>query len=188
MRELASLAADVRTIAGPNPPTRVIPVAGGVGSGPTPLAAFDAALRKAGVANFNLVRLSSVIPSGSSVVDQGDGPAHADGEWGDRLYVVMAEQCSNRIGEEAWAGVGWVQERESGRGLFVEHEGTDESQVRADIDASLGALCAGRPEPFGPVHSFVRGTRCRGQAACALVVAVYEAASWSTREPLVLLP
>ncbi|MDP9070033.1 MAG: pyruvoyl-dependent arginine decarboxylase [Actinomycetota bacterium] len=186
MTELASIDSDSAILAGLKAPTRVIPVVGGTGYGPTPLAAFDAALRQTGVANYNLVRLSSVIPAGSAVVDGGAGPTHPDGEWGDRLYVVMAEQRAHRIGEEAWAGVGWVQERASGRGLFVEHEGTDESQVRADIDASLGALCAGRPEPFGPIHSSVHGTRCQGQVACAVVVAVYEASSWSTREPLVL--
>ena len=37
------------------------------GTGPTALAAFDAALRGAGTANFNLVRLSSVIPPASTV-------------------------------------------------------------------------------------------------------------------------
>jgi arginine decarboxylase len=39
-----------------------IHVSSGRGEGPTPLAAFDAALRDAGVSNYNLIALSSVIP------------------------------------------------------------------------------------------------------------------------------
>ena len=37
-------------------------IAKAIGRGSTELAAFDAALVGAGVANFNLIRLSSVIP------------------------------------------------------------------------------------------------------------------------------
>lgn len=39
----------------------------GTGGAPTELAAFDAALQKAGVAHFNLIRLSSLIPPGSRI-------------------------------------------------------------------------------------------------------------------------
>ena len=40
-----------------------------IGRGSTELAAFDAALVGAGVANFNLIRLSSVIPPDGEVVE-----------------------------------------------------------------------------------------------------------------------
>ncbi len=93
-----------------------------VGTGPTELAAFDDALLKVGAANFNLVRLSSVIPPASQVAERIGAIGSPGGTWGDRLYVVYAEQRAGRPGEQAWAGVGWVQD-ESGRGLFVEHEG-----------------------------------------------------------------
>ena len=43
-------------------------VAATVGQASTELAAFDAALIAAGVANFNLIRLSSVIPPACEVV------------------------------------------------------------------------------------------------------------------------
>jgi len=45
----------------------IIPVAGAVGRGPTELAAFDAALVMAGVADRNLSYLSSAMPPASSV-------------------------------------------------------------------------------------------------------------------------
>ncbi len=44
-----------------------IALAAGLGEGPTQLAAFDAALRDAGVANYNRICLSSVIPPGSVI-------------------------------------------------------------------------------------------------------------------------
>ena len=115
-----------------------------MGEGPTKLAAFDAALCDAGVANFNLIYLSSVIPPHSDIQVSVDGSVRVEGEWGDRLYVVMAEQRTDVMGEEAWAGVGWVQQEHDGRGLFVEHHGFSELKVRGDIKASLGALCDAR--------------------------------------------
>ena len=39
-----------------------IQISTGIGIGPTQLSAFDSALNNAGVANYNLLKLSSVIP------------------------------------------------------------------------------------------------------------------------------
>ena len=159
--------------------TRTIEVACGSGTGPNGLAAFDGALRATGVANFNLLRLSSVIPPGTHVQPV-DGPvSHIHGEWGDRLYVVMAEARVTEPGGEAWAGIGWVQDPESGKGLFVEHEGHDEGTVRQDILDSLESLVAGRSGTFGPPHYVLRGATCTDQPVCALAVAVYETAPWT---------
>ena len=155
-----------------------IEVATGVGSGPTHIAAFDAALREAGVHNYNLIRLSSVVPPGSDIKVLG-GPAKPPGEWGDRLYVVYACQYASEPGEEAWAGIGWVQQDQTRKGMFVEHEGPTEAFVRSSIDASLASLVEGRaPETFGPIHSVVRGATSTGEHTCALAVAVFESASW----------
>ena len=98
-------------------------LASAIGRGSTELGAFDAALFRAGVANLNLVRLSSVIPPHSDVVVAGNAPVPVVGTRGDRLYVVFAEQRTSTPGTPVWAGVGWVQDATDGRGLFVEHEG-----------------------------------------------------------------
>lgn len=159
-------------------PPLPIRLARATGTGPTALAAFDAALRAAGAANFNLVRLSSVIPA-AATVDVVDRPLAPAGEWGDRLYVVYAAWRAVRPGDQAWAGIGWVQEPGTGRGVFVEHEGPTEAGVRDDIAASLDALRAGRPDVrFGPPHAVVQGATCDGEPACALVLAAYEAETW----------
>lgn len=158
-------------------PRLAIPVATGVGTGPTELAAFDAALIATGVANFNLLRLSSVIPPGS-VVTAVDGPVAPAGGWGDRLYVVMAERRTSRPGSTVAAGIGWVQHPEHGHGLFVEHEAETEEQVRADIAATLGALTSARSMDGFRTREVLTSARCEGTPTCALAVAVFEAEPW----------
>jgi arginine decarboxylase len=160
--------------------TRTIEIACGTGTGPNTLAAFDGALRATGIANFNLLRLSSVIPPGTDVLPVSDRVSPITGEWGDRLYVVMAESRVTEPGQEAWAGIGWVQDEASGKGLFVEHEGYEEDAVRTDILDSLDSLVRGRPgTTFGPPQFVLHGAVCDGTPTCALAVAVYETASWS---------
>lgn len=160
-------------------PRLQIPVRSAFGRGPTKLAAFDAALRGAHIANFNLLALSSVIPPGSTVWHS-PGPevrASHRGGWGDRLYVVMADQRTDVEGDEAWAGIGWVQSAD-GRGLFVEHHGATESTLRNDIEMSLAALVEGRDVQFSAPRMAVNGGVCDGEPVCALVVAVYQAEPW----------
>ena len=161
------------------PPLR-ISVMGGVGSAPTKLAAFDAALLAVGIENFNLIRLSSVIPPGSQIVVL-DKPVQPVGEWGDRLYVVAADWRSDRPGDQAWAGIGWIQDRTGGHGLFVEHEGNSEEQVRRDISCSLEALRRGRGSvgrKLGPPQMVACGVTCIDEPVCAVVVAVFLAEPW----------
>jgi arginine decarboxylase len=155
----------------------------GIGTGPTTLSAFDAALNHAGVANYNLLTLSSVIPPNTDIVEYNtpipDGTL--PGEWGDRLYVVMAEKRVDRPNVEAWAGIGWVQDEDSGKGLFVEHEGESEQAVRRDITHSLEALMATRNVNFGEIKMTVAGRTCTHHPVCALVLAVYQATDWDNK-------
>ncbi|HVI60891.1 MAG TPA: pyruvoyl-dependent arginine decarboxylase [Candidatus Saccharimonadales bacterium] len=161
-------------------------IAPGIGTGPTKLSAFDAALNHAGVANYNLLRLSSIIPPDSSILPQKKSiPAEAmPGGWGDRLYVVMAEKRVDTPNTEAWAGIGWVQDKDSGKGLFVEHEGQSEKAVRRDITQSLEALMATRNVNFGEIHMNVVGRTCINHPVCALVVAVFQSSDWDNKPEL----
>lgn len=159
-----------------------IEIATGVGRGPTAIAAFDAALREAGVHNYNLIRLSSVVPPASDIKVLG-GAAKPPGDWGDRLYVVYAAQQATLPGEEAWAGIGWVQQPGTRKGMFVEHEGPSEEMVRSAINLSLDSLVKGRDdEVFGAARQVVRGAVCDGEPTCALVVAVFEAQGWGKEQ------
>ena len=159
----------------------VIELAKGVGTGPTKLSAFDAALNDAGVSNYNLIRLSSVIPP-NSVIEPHKIKVSPGGKWGDKLYVVMAEIRVDTPNAEAWAGIGWVQEKSTGKGLFVEHEGMSESSVKKDIRQSLEALMATRNVDFGPIHMEMVGKTCIHMPVCAMVVAVYQASGWDRPE------
>jgi arginine decarboxylase len=165
-----------------------IRLSAGAGSGPTKLAAFDTALRRAGVANYNLIRLSSIIPPGTCITIS-DAPWHDNGgEWGDRLYLVYAEMRVDEPGKQAWAGVGWSQDKETGRGLFVEHEGHSEQEVREDIRRSLQAMIRERQGEFGSVHMKVIGIDCKDHPVCALVAAVYRSEPWILHHPLCQIP
>jgi arginine decarboxylase len=157
-----------------------INVTAGIGSGPTTLAAFDAALNDAGVANYNIIALSSVIPPNSEIKVHDRQLTRLPGEWGDRLYVVMAEKRDDTPNAEVWAGIGWVQDEKTKKGLFVEHHGSSEDSVRRDIKQSLEALMATRNVDFGPIHMKVAGSVCKHLPVCALVVAVYEPSSWQS--------
>lgn len=142
----------------------------GTGQAPTELAAFDRALLDGGVANHNLVPLSSMIPPRTEVVTK-----HGEYEdsWGQVLYVVLAQHRESRVGVEAWAGLGWVQDEDTGRGMFVEHDGGNQRSVEAQIEASLHSMVASRKMTFGPIEMAIAGLTCETVPVCAVVVAVY---------------
>jgi arginine decarboxylase len=160
----------------------LISVRKGIGTGPTELAAFDQALVNAGVANFNLLYLSSVLPPGSDVRREHHITPVA-GEWGDKLYVVMAQSRTNKVNREAWAGVGWIQDAVTKKGLLVEHEGDSEQEVHSDITHSLSGLALNRGIDFGEQHMEMAGVKCTGDPVCALVVAVFESEGWANATP-----
>jgi arginine decarboxylase len=158
--------------------TRTLFVTAAIGRARTELAAFDHALTVAGAADRNLIRLSSVIPPASEVIATPRIPASPGGQWGDRLYAVYAEQRTSRIGAQVWAGVGWITEPLTGRGLFVEHEGHDERIVRGQIAHSLADLSRHRDVEFGLPRSLVIGATCTELPTCALVVCAYAVEPW----------
>jgi arginine decarboxylase len=95
------------------------------------------------------------------------------------MYCVYAEQLASEPGEQAWAGIGWVQRLDSGGGLFVEHEGTSEQFVAHAIRTSLADLVKGREDEFAAPDWVLNGAVCTGEPVCSLVIAPYEAAPWA---------
>lgn len=146
------------------------------GTGPTCLSAFDHALAGAGVENYNLIHLSSVIPTGSQIIHAPYTPR--DEEYGYRHYVVMSHIETAQPGESVSAGLGWVQGAD-GRGLFVEHAGATEDEVLRDIHLSLGAMVKKRPNyRYGEIQSSIITATCEMEACCALVIALYKVEPW----------
>lgn len=173
----------MQTLDRPTAPTAAAPrpfgpivLAQGVGSGPTPLAAFDAALLAAGVANYNLIVLSSVIPPGSVIERRRWHTPRED--WGRRLYCVLSQMREDRPGHAAHAGIGWVSDPDSGSGLFVELHDEQRERLDADLRGTLASMQQQRGIHFGAAHTEIAGITCRQQPVCALVIAVYAAAPW----------
>lgn len=159
-----------------------------VGEGHTELSAFDDALLRCGVHNYNIIPLSSVIPPGAEIVEAAvESPP--DEEFGHRLYVVKAEARSSEPDSVVAAGIGWYQ-WDDGRGVFVEHEdvvplGSIEhvrTHIFTQITTTLHDLVDRRGATWDPaaVGSVIAATRIDQQPACALALAIYQSQGWET--------
>ena len=113
----------------------------GSGEGATALSAFDAALAQAGVHNYNLVELSSVIPPEASVIERG---TH-DQSWpvGTIVATVLSSARSTVSGETIAAGLGWATAEEGG--VFL--EATAESSENVTVQLSRGIETAKQQRP-----------------------------------------
>jgi arginine decarboxylase len=157
-------------------PVLNICLSSGTGEGPTELAAFDAALTDAGVANYNLLCLSSVIPPMSTIVRARHRTLPDD--HGRRLYVVMSQMRQSVAGCPAHAGIGWVQQANNGPGLFVELHDDKRDRLETNLHDTLNAMRAYRTIDFGPVQTEIASATCSRRPVCALVVAVFACEPW----------
>lgn len=161
-----------------------IKVVCGVGSGRTILSAFDAALKDAGVYNYNLITLSSIIPP-NSVVSKIKRYETPQEEYGHKLYVIKAEIRSEEAGKFIAAGLGWYQLTD-GKGVFVEHEIKGEtriavkSEINLRIKNSLKDLAKFRRIRFdgSKIRSATSITQIKDSPTCVLALAVYQSESW----------
>jgi len=148
-----------------------IRVVWGTGTAPTAMAAYDAALADAGVHNYNLVTVSSVIPADADVEAVGTAPDL--GPAGNRLTVVEAH--ANAAGpRHVSAALAWAASDE-GPGLFYEvadetDAGDVESRVRAGIEAGMDL----RDWTFDDATVQTASTEAdAGEYAAAVVLAAY---------------
>lgn len=147
-------------------------VAGGVGVAPTEMAAYDAALADINLHNYNLVRVSSVIPAAATlrVVDAAPdlGPA------GNRLTVVQSKTVSgpDDAVDELAAAIGWATG--PGPGLFYEASGTNSAAVEQAVEQGLDAGCGLRDWAFTDRDTLVSTTRpVEGSYTAVVVLAAY---------------
>ena len=82
----------------------------GVGDGPTEMASYDAALADAGVHNYNLVTVSSMIPAGAEIEVADTAPYL--GPPGNRLTVVQGRRPRPPASRSAPASAGCDQRRD----------------------------------------------------------------------------
>lgn len=146
-----------------------IRVVWGTATGPTALSSYDAALAEAGVHNYNLVTLSSVIPAGPDIELAGTAPDL--GPPGEALEVVQSAATA-APGERVAAGIGWARS-ESGPGIFYEVDGTDPDAVRAEIREGLSAGRELRDWEFVEEHIHVESVAPETTHASCVVIATY---------------
>jgi arginine decarboxylase len=157
--------------------TGIIYVTYGTGEGRTNLAAFDAALWDAGIANHNLIKITSIIPDHTQVICRRIDFNEIN--YGHKLYVVLAECQEASPGKEAWAGLGWIlASPHGGPGLFVESCGSEGHAVVCEIRETLKDMSSYRAEHFGTVANKIVSIKCSDKPVCAVVAAVYKMEGW----------
>jgi arginine decarboxylase len=150
-----------------------IRVVWGGATGPTPMASYDAALAAAGIHDYNLLTVSSVVPTGVALTAPGTAPDL--GPTGERLAVVQARDTVEPGTERpARAGLGWVRAADRGPGVFYEAAGGDEAAVTAAIEDGLDHAADLRDWPAADREVRVRSTPAQhGVYTSQVVCAVY---------------
>mgnify|MGYP001559029932 FL=1 len=139
------------------------------------MSAFDDALFKAGVGNYNLIKLSSIIPVGAKIKKKKiKSPSK---EYGFKLYAVYDYKIGTK-NESAWAGLGWFQEND-GRGVFVEHNGTSKKEIEGLIKMSIQELQKRRLYRGRYNKLIIGGKNKSNHFICGLVIAKYKSENWN---------
>ena len=155
---------------------RRIYITNGIGEGKTKISAFDKALAQAGVANYNLIYLSSVIPENSIV--ELKKMKSKESEYGKRCYVVIARSDQNIPKKEAWAGLSWTQDKD-GKGLFAEHHSDSKKKLLSLIRNTLPEMKTRRNYKYGKINSSIVGITCKEKAVCAVSIAFFKSENWN---------
>ena len=118
----------------------------GLGKHRENLQSFEEALRNAGIAAFNLVRVSSIYPPHCKIVSRERGLRQLTP--GEILFCVMAESRTNEPNRLACAGIGLaVPADKSEHGYIAEHHGFGMTQrVCADYVEDMAATMLARTE------------------------------------------
>ena len=119
----------------------------GVGQHKEKLASFEMALRKAGIAQFNLVRVSSIYPPRCKNTTKSQGLKQL--EPGQIVHVVMSENATNEPHRLIAASVGVAPPRDTeGFGYLSEHHSFGQTSEKAgdyaeDLAAEMLATVLG---------------------------------------------
>lgn len=100
---------------------------------------------------------------------------------GDKAYVVMAVNISDKD-KKICSGLGWIQEKKSKEGLFVEISGKNRNEVINEIIETLEHMKKLRKKDFGPVNYEIKEADCKQGYNCVVVIALYQIESWNLSE------
>ncbi len=120
------------------------------------LASFEMALRDAGLATFNLVRVSSILPPGARMVTRASGLSELTP--GQIVFTVMSDNTTNEAHRLVAASVGIAKPRDPERyGYLSEHHSFGQREkVAGDYAEDLAAemLATTLGVPFDPDASY----------------------------------
>lgn len=148
----------------------------GIGQGLSNVSAFDAALIDAGIGNYNLLPLSSVIPPGSSLIRKKLDRNNI--EIGFKLFVVISHAEIDVAGESIFVGLGWRYNKRKG-GIFAEHSSKTKQQVIECINNSVSSMAEIRSLQGESDYEIVEA-KCTDQPISAVVAAVYKSENWGS--------
>jgi hypothetical protein len=126
---------------------------------------------RAGIAGSELVPVGSVIPAGVEIVE-GQGSRLAVGD-SPRLYSALVALGAERLGANAWVGVGWVRAPHDGWGVFVTASGGNEDLVHAVIERRLGEQHTVFGLQDAVPHIRICGGTVRDEPICALALCAF---------------
>lgn len=92
----------------------------GVGRGESELQSFEEALRDAGIASFNLVNVSSIVPPNAELVDRGKGISLLSP--GQITFVVLARNSDKELNRMISTAIGYALPKDRNKwGYLSEH-------------------------------------------------------------------
>ncbi len=120
-------------------PTKVF-LTKGVGRDPDKLTSFEMALRNAGIARLNLVRVSSIFPPGCKLISRARGLDLLSP--GEITYAVLSENATNEPHRLLAASIGLAIPRDSRQyGYLSEYHSFGETEQKAgDYAEDIAAL------------------------------------------------
>jgi arginine decarboxylase len=128
----------------------------GVGFHKEKLTSFEMALREAGIAHFNLVRVSSIFPPRCKIIEREDGLQLL--QPGEVVFAVIAEMSTNEPGRRIASSIGVARPSDPDKyGYLSEHHTYGQTEQEAgdyaeDLAATMLATTLGIP--FDPEKDY----------------------------------
>ena len=121
----------------------------GMGVHKEKLTSFEMALREAGIAHFNLVRVSSIFPPRCKIIERDEGLQLMQA--GEIVFAVLAEMSTNEPGRRIAASIGVARPTDPDKyGYLSEHHTFGQTESEAgdyaeDLAATMLATTLGIP-------------------------------------------
>lgn len=128
----------------------------GVGVHKEKLTSFEMALREAGIAHFNLVRVSSIFPPRCKIIEREEGLQLLQA--GEIVFAVIAEMSTNEPGRRIASSIGIARPSDLDKyGYLSEHHTFGQTEKEAgdyaeDLAATMLATTLGIP--FDPSQDY----------------------------------